>query len=686
MELDSTTLFVDRFKEEVLYDYIFIGLGASNSLLLLQLLKNPLFAQKKVAVIEPESKNTNDKTYCFWASPDEAIVQDLNAIISHHYNAIVINHSESKCIKKQSYYYVRSIDLYTKMLTVVKEAGVPIFRHEVQHLFTDNNIQRIESDKGIFKTKYIFDSRPPSHNELKPHDIYLNQSFYGLYITCDKAVFDENTFEMMNFNVDQDKYTQFFYVLPFNKHEALIELTRFGSEKIEQNYAKKILEEKIYFDYGKFEITGIETGCIPMTSYVNPPNNNVSILNTGARANLIKPSTGYGFKNMYLFSKLVCEKFQAGTLYDLNTTALKSAKRFRFYDTLLLIILLKWPHQGKKIFTRLFEKQDVFTIFSFLDEKTHWYQELKIFFSLQWFPFIRALIIHLTYTHKKRYLIATFTALLYVILETYSSAVALYFNYSVIGIGLLLVGIPHGAVDHLLQKPKDKNSHSKFVFKYLLIIVLYVILWQFFPVFSIILFMVYASFHFGESELEDAGKKVHSLNAFVQAFILGLSILSFIIFTHFNEAIHIIRHIHGLQFIKAIEHGYKMESICIAGLSLIYIVYQTKSAFSGLIFLLLLGAAMPLLLAFALYFILQHSLNAWQHLKTGLSVNSVVLYIKAFPYLLGAVLIFAALHLKGSALLQDTQFLSSNFFVFLSCISLPHFIIMHVFYKSFKTA
>jgi len=58
------------------YDYVFIGMGASNGLMLLELIKRGYHTSKRIAVIEPHQKNTNDKTYCFWASPSDKIVQD----------------------------------------------------------------------------------------------------------------------------------------------------------------------------------------------------------------------------------------------------------------------------------------------------------------------------------------------------------------------------------------------------------------------------------------------------------------------------------------------------------------------------------------------------------------------------------------------------------------------------------
>ena len=48
------------------FDFIFIGLGAANCLLLLRLHDNGLLTGKTIAIIEPDSKTANDRTQGFF--------------------------------------------------------------------------------------------------------------------------------------------------------------------------------------------------------------------------------------------------------------------------------------------------------------------------------------------------------------------------------------------------------------------------------------------------------------------------------------------------------------------------------------------------------------------------------------------------------------------------------------------
>jgi hypothetical protein len=68
------------------YDFVFIGLGASNSLILISLIQKGLTKNKKIAIFEPDGKTNNDKTYCFWANPKDEILVELKAIISRSFN------------------------------------------------------------------------------------------------------------------------------------------------------------------------------------------------------------------------------------------------------------------------------------------------------------------------------------------------------------------------------------------------------------------------------------------------------------------------------------------------------------------------------------------------------------------------------------------------------------------------
>lgn len=666
-----------------IYDFVFIGIGASNSLLLLNLIQKNCNENNSFAIIESNSKVENDKTYCFWSYSNSSIVRELSPIISHSYSVINVNQTDSQKIDEQPYYYIRSSDLYNHTKEKISQHNIAIHRDHVEHISAGNEFYTIKTSNSVFFTRFIFDSRAPSLSNLNSKEIYIHQSFYGLYIKCENDVFDKQAFNMMNFNIEQSNYTQFIYILPFSNNEALVELTRFGVDKIDTDYAKGILDNFLSQSFGDYEILGDETGCIPMTTFQNNGSEFEGVLNTGANANMIKPSTGYGFKKMFEYAEVVTDKIVSGDLTHFNKMPIQSKSRFLFYDRLLLTILLFWPNEGKKIFTRLFKRHNISTIFQFLDEKTSLYQEIKIFMSLPIIPFLKALFVYIKTRNLLRYIVAVLFVILYLITVKIDVSLGLFVNYSTLASGLLLVGIPHGALDYLLIK-KRNNSLVSFIVKYILIIAVYLVVWWFLPMISLLVFLVFSCFHFGESEIVENGSSINSTTSVLNAFFLGLSVLCFIIFTHITESLSIIDNMIDLSDI------YKSEilknAILSAALSLAYIISQSffsrKRMHLGLLFLLLMGSLVPLIAAFGLYFIVQHSINAWEHLKNGLSTNSISLYKKALPFTMGAVLLFMIIAMLNNSLRFEYDKIISSFFIFLACISLPHVFLMHNFYES----
>ena len=673
-----------KHAQDTILDFIFIGLGASNSLILLSLAKKGLLNEKKIAVFEPDSKKINDKTFCFWSEPEALIVEDLVPIISHVFDTIKVGLESEQKINDQPYYYIRSIDLYDFTLQKIIQEKVQIYREGVNEVKIEADFCAIQTSQTIVKGHYIFDSRPPLAFNLSEKEIYLNQSFYGVHIKCEGDSFLTNTFEMMNFNVPQHAYTQFIYVIPFSTNEALVELTRFGKEKIELLYATQVLENFIKTNYGNYKILADERGCIPMTTFVNPHNKNKRILNTGVSANLIKPSTGYGFKKMHAFANLVSNQIFTNDLDNFNQIALPSKKRFKFYDKLLLIILLHWPSKGKLIFTCLFEKQPVKTVFTFLDEKSSILQEIKIFATLPIFRFLKALYCHLKGENLTRSFGLLLIVISYSLIAVWNIQIAEYYSYLILTIGMLAVGIPHGALDHLILKNKTRSSFF-FIFNYLLVVGSYFILWQFYPEMSLFIFVLYSSYHFGESELIETNNKLNSVFDKFNALMIGLSILTFIIFVHSEESLSVISYFITFSESFHIKLESSIITLVIPSLSLLYLLIlnflSKKRPYSRLVFLLLIGINVPLLLAFGLYFIFQHSANSWQHLKSGLKMNSTKLYRKSLAYTGGALLIFTLIIFYANELKSHEGWIA-NFFIFIACISFPHFFIMHIFYKS----
>ena len=97
-------------------------------------------------------------------------------------------------------------------------------------------------------------------------------------------------------------------------------------------------------------------------------------------------------------------------------------------------------------------------------------------------------------------------------------------------VGLLIIGIPHGAVDHHIQlKEKAYNIKELIVFvtKYVGIMALFFLFWLIAPTFSIAFFILISAYHFG---MVDFGHPKRT-RAKIISTVYGITLLGTIIFS-----------------------------------------------------------------------------------------------------------------------------------------------------------
>ena len=629
--------------------------------------KKNILNKNKILVLDPETKYENNKTFCFWSEKNKDIYQDYEKIISKSWKKIKINDFDSEEINPLEYHHIESSKLYDLSRKIIEQNNIDLIHESVINISQNKEMFSVETENKNYTSNWIIDSRPIDFKEIKNNKYLIYQSFFGLKVRLKNTFFKEDTYHMMDFRVDQANETQFVYILPYDKHSALVELTRFGKEIIDLEYSKNILDQYIKSNYGEYEVVDQEKGLIPMSFESPTKSGNKKWIDIGTRAGAVKPSTGYAFKSMVNHAKEICKNNK------LDKVEIKNKSRFKIYDQLLLIILYLWPNKGKPIFERLYQTQTSKFILKFLDEKSTLKNEINMFSKLQIITFLNSFLIWSCL--KLKHIMIPLIMVIYVLTNT-NNRVSDLNNFEILflSIGLFSVGIPHGALDHLIDSNHlNKKITFSFIFKYILAMVAIYILWLLSPLIWLFTFILFSAWHFGETDINKWGIKSHLIK-----FVWGLSVLLHLFSNHEAEFTSILS---DLNINLAIDLNWiyigSLVSLCSF---LCYSILRKRFDWILIICFIILSSSISLVLAFSIYFIFHHSLTGWNDLKRSLNISQISMFKNALPFNLGALFIFLIYFLQ----IEIIEFSIAHVFIFLSCISFPHVVKMSFFYKKNK--
>ncbi|MFZ9505099.1 MAG: beta-carotene 15,15'-dioxygenase, Brp/Blh family [Cyclobacteriaceae bacterium] len=660
------------------YHYIFSGFGASACILFHELHSRGLLANKHIAIIEPASKDINDRTFCFWAEPTSELVTRFKPIISHSWEQVEFN-GMIQSIEPMRYYHIRGIDLYRFTRSLLEQYAIDWYQERILEIVRQDGKSICRTESTQLTGDSCFDSRTVARSAPVFPEVALIQSFFGLKVRLHHPVANVRHATLMDFEVPQDNQTQFLYRLPYNDREWLMELTRFGEVPIDESLARPQLEAYIREKFGDYDVLETETGGIPMVYSVDQPEVMEGIYRLGTRAGMVKPSTGYAFKNMFRHATATADALIKNSV---SVQAAKSSARFRFYDHLLLIILYLWPDQGKRIFDHLLRSVPASRVLQFLDERSSIWQEAKIFIRLPIVLFLKALVVREWYSFKKHrtelmVLIGTsLTVLLGWFVPTLRDGVA----WSILLVGLIVVGIPHGAIDDMLDSRGGvRKINLSFISLYLLQSTVMLLIWLLHAPTALIIFLLYSAWHFGQADLVESGLEVSDGRGRFNVMLQGAGTLSVILLSHIPDLNKILLELTITEISK--EWGI-VSLVVLALLFLNSLILGSRKLLLGCISLAL-TTQLPLLMAFGVFFIFQHSLRGWRHIRNQFQKSNVDLFVSALPFSLGAWLMMGLLYwILMTYSPTGTGFgLVGIFFVFLSALSFPHVVAMHGFYR-----
>ncbi|MEZ5057714.1 MAG: lycopene cyclase family protein, partial [Saprospiraceae bacterium] len=218
------------------------------------------------------------------------------------------------------------------------------------------------------------------------------QHFKGFFIQTEEDVFDPETATFMDFEIEQGGEVRFFYVLPSDKRNALVEIAIFSEKIWNEDQYDLAIEDYIdnHLKLKNWKIKEMEFGIIPMTNYPFNKHQGKRLIQIGTAGGQVQGSTGFAFKNMQQNAMEIVENLAAGT-HPVSEPFLLE-KRYKLYDDILLGILKKKTLVGKDIFTNIFKNNPTERVFNFLNRSSSIKEDLSLMSKLPQWPFFASML------------------------------------------------------------------------------------------------------------------------------------------------------------------------------------------------------------------------------------------------------------------------------------------------------
>ena len=371
------------------YDLIVAGAGLGGLSFLWHLMECGL-GERRVLVIDRGFAPSADRTWCFWGDEDAHFAE----IAETSWGRAEVCFDAFKVVEELEeyrYYCVKSEAFRTLVFDRLQEAaGITLVRGNISEIGEDSDGPYVVTDQGRYDAKWVLQSVRFGDKDAEKSVRYpVRQHFGGLEIRTHEPVFRPDRFTMMDFRVPQQGGVSFVYILPFAPDRALVEHTVFSSTPMtaDAHYrlTDRYIRARLNVDYA---VERREFGDLPMDDRMPSQQSSDHVFNVGIVGGHIKPSTGYTFARVQRHTHTLASAFsRTGRL----TPIAESSPRFRLYDQLLLRALQAAPAVGIQIFRALFTNNPLDRVLRFLDERTGVREELTLFRTLPFMPFIAGL-------------------------------------------------------------------------------------------------------------------------------------------------------------------------------------------------------------------------------------------------------------------------------------------------------
>jgi Brp/Blh family beta-carotene 15,15'-monooxygenase len=333
----------------------------------------------------------------------------------------------------------------------------------------------------------------------------LVQRFTGWHIRTEAECFDPSSIDLMDFESSVTSgRTTFFYILPFNEREALIEVTYLDDPRLVPANSEYDLKRKVdELTRGRYQVLYRERASLPMHCLPARPSQEDGVIRIGRLGGRLKPSSGYAFLRIQRQSKAIAQALGSGESLPTDY----EAGFYKVLDHIFLETLERRAADASSYFVPLFQQVPPDTLVRFLGESASLAESFSVVMALPKWPFLRAGLRLLTNKQKINTVALPWRVLVFAAVVAGACTTQAHGTNMTPGLfAAVLVGIAiaiwHGAFDGvlarpILEKPLGRWWIPGFATGYLALAVAVALLWWIEPRFILPVFLLYSAWHFG---------------------------------------------------------------------------------------------------------------------------------------------------------------------------------------------
>jgi lycopene beta-cyclase len=257
-------------------------------------------------------------------------------------------------VSSSPYTMIRGEDFFEHTLTWLESVGVRFYWERCAVSLNDSSIS---SDGEVFTFDQVIDTA----FEAGESESMMWQSFAGLSVTTENAIFDPSTAILMDLQESSPEApVSFLYVLPASRHTALVEHTTFSPTPLSKEYHLNRCSTWLgQHGSGTVTIEETEHGLIPMG--LRAPQLAQGII-AGTSAGTVRPATGYAFLASQQHARHVAQH----ALNHLLTVPHAYPRWLTAADTVFLRALRASPQHGRPIMEKLLSSSPADALIPFL--------------------------------------------------------------------------------------------------------------------------------------------------------------------------------------------------------------------------------------------------------------------------------------------------------------------------------